>query len=111
MNIAEILALKYPKADFIKDIQLQDHGDGKIVIGAWDLSDPKPTQSELDAWAADPVIIAAYNKQQNAIVNKPIHDQLDVIDLKSIRAIRSNDIVRIAELEAQAVALRAQLVV
>ena len=38
-----------------------------------------------------------------------IQAQLNVIDLKSIRAIRTNDTARMAQWEAQAQALRAQL--
>ncbi len=42
--------------------------------------------------------------------NKIILEQLRVLDMKSIRAIRENDTNRIEELEAQAVTLRAILV-
>lgn len=52
MNIAEILMLKYPKADFLKDIQLKDEGNG-VYIGKWNLSDPKPNQQDLDKWAIE----------------------------------------------------------
>jgi hypothetical protein len=110
MNIHNLLSIKYPEANFLHDIILQDDGQG-AYIAQWNLLEPKPTQSDLDIWTNDPMIITAYTKQQNAIINKPIYDQLDALDLKSIRAIRSNDSIRIAELEAQAVALRAQLVV
>jgi len=45
----------------------------------------------------------------NRIANQPIYDQLDQIDLKSIRALRANDAQRLNELEQQAAELRAQL--
>lgn len=41
--------------------------------------------------------------------NKAIYAQLRRLDLKSIRAIRENDTVRIAAIEAQAALLRSQL--
>lgn len=47
--------------------------------------------------------------RQNAAINAPIFDALDALDLKSIRAIREGDSVRVAALEAQAAALRATL--
>lgn len=108
MELNEILRLKYPNADFMKDILLQDDGQG-AYIKEWNLSDPKPTQVDLDAWKVDPIIMSAYYIQQKGILNKTINDKLDKIDLKSIRALRTNDAVRIADLEAQAASLRAQL--
>ena len=42
--------------------------------------------------------------------NLPIYQQLMEIDARSIRAIRENHLERLADLEAQAAALRAQLV-
>jgi cold shock CspA family protein len=46
----------------------------------------------------------------NEEINAPILVKLSVIDLKSIRALREGDQVRIDDLEEQAAALRAQLV-
>ena len=43
-------------------------------------------------------------------LNDPILAQLDAIDAKSIRALREGDAARVADLEAQAAALRSQLV-
>jgi len=62
----------------------------------------------LNQWAID--VASLHTAQQKAITNAPIYEQLDSIDLKSIRAIRTNDTARIAQLESQAVALRAKLV-
>lgn len=45
----------------------------------------------------------------NAAHNAPILDQLAVIDAKSVRALREGDAARIAALETDAAALRAQL--
>lgn len=41
--------------------------------------------------------------------NAPILAQLEVLDAKSIRPLREGDTVRVAAIEAQAAALRAQL--
>jgi len=51
-EIFNTLKLKFPNADFMKDIQLSDHGEG-IVINKWNLSEPKPTQKDLDQWTAE----------------------------------------------------------
>jgi hypothetical protein len=46
----------------------------------------------------------------NNEINANIRAQLSVVDIKSIRALREGDQVRIDDLEAQAATLRAQLV-
>lgn len=45
----------------------------------------------------------------NKAMNQPIYDQLIEIDNKSIRALRTNDVERLTALEAEAEALRLQL--
>lgn len=45
-----------------------------------------------------------------AEINAPIYAQLDELDRKSIRALREGDAARVAQIEAQATALRATLV-
>lgn len=102
----DIIKLKYPDADFTLDIQLQDDGEG-VYIAYWGLNEPKPTIDDLNRWEIE--FAEAYQFKQNKIANQPIYDQLDQIDFKSIRALRANDTDRLAELEAEAVALRAQL--
>jgi hypothetical protein len=66
-----------------------------------------PTPEELDASAKVQMIIDAQKAKAKQIAD--IQAQLDAIDLKSIRAIRTNDTARMAQWEAQAQALRAQL--
>lgn len=109
MNIAEILSLKYPDADFTKDIILEDHGEG-IVLAHWQLSDPQPTLEEITSWGTDPELIAKHNKVLNLPVNSPIYEKLKEIDGQSIRALRTNDIDKLTELEQKAVLLREQLI-
>ncbi len=106
MDLFDILNLKFPNSDFMRDIILQDDGQGPY-IKEWNLNIDIPTQIDLDQWGID--LIPQYEFQQNKITNQPIYSQLDLIDLKSIRAIRENDQTRIADLESQAAALRAQL--
>lgn len=51
MNTAQILMMQYPTADFSKDILLRQSDDGlSIEIYEWNLSDPQPTQDQIDAW-------------------------------------------------------------
>lgn len=81
MNTAEILALKFPKANFIDDIGLRDQGNG-IEIYLWNMGDiPKPTQEDLDRWEIElaPVKLLQ-DARQNRRNNYPaIGDQLDML--------------------------------
>ena len=109
MNLPEILALKYPGIDFMRDVQLQDHSDGKgPIIGVWNLPEPKPTKEQLAQWAVE--LQPAYELAQAKLANIPLYKELDNIDLKSIRALRAGDKAQLDKLEAQAIALRAKLV-
>ena len=65
---------------------------------------PDPTPDEIAAQ-----VVATQAAQALAQKKAPILAQLADIDSKSIRALRTNDTVRMASLEAQAVALRVQL--
>ena len=109
MNIYEILSLKFPNADFMYDIKLADLGKGAgPFIKEWNISGvAKPDQATLAQWEQE--VSALYTKKQNDILNAPILKQLDKIDMKSVRAIRTNDTAKMAALEAEAVALRGQL--
>lgn len=112
ISLPKLLQLKYPEINIIRDVKLCDYklGNGP-EIQQWFLEGvSQPSQDDLDAWQSDLAIIAAYTAEQNAIINAPIIDQLDIIDAKSVRALRTNDTGRLADLESQAVALRAQLV-
>jgi len=106
MNILDIIKLKYPDADFENEILVQDDGDGPY-IKIWKLNAQKPTARDLSEWAVE--LRQEYIYSMNRIANKSIYDQLDVIDLKSIRALRTNDTVKLASLEAEAIGLRSQL--
>lgn len=104
MNIAEILILKFPDADFFSDIILQDDGEGPY-IKEWNIEGvTKPTKSDITKWEAE--ADALLINRQNEEYNKTLIEQLEAIDLKSIRALRTNDTIRLEELEKQAVELR-----
>lgn len=111
MNIIDIITLKYPGIQGISHWQTQYDGtpwDDSYEGLVWENTQiAKPTKEELDQWAKD--VEQAYQFQQNKIANKSIYDQLDELDLKTIRALRENDSTRLASLEAQAATLRTQL--
>lgn len=106
MNLYEIIKLKYPDIDFMSDVLLQDDGQGPY-IRYWNLADPKPSTSQLEKWSLELEDLRQF--QLNKILNEEIHKKLEEIDLKSIRALRTNDIDRLQDLETQAIALRLKL--
>lgn len=106
MTLAELLTLKYPNINFPQECLLQDDGDGQYIAG-WFRQEPLPSAEDFRIWAEE--LEEEYQFTQNKISNKPIYEQLDIIDAKSIRALRANDSERLAELEAEATALREQL--
>lgn len=73
-------------------------------LGGWELNE-KPTDTDEYKWFEADAIPAIYQPRtrQNIIF------ELDEIDRKSIRAIRTNDTVRMEQLEAQAELLREEL--
>ena len=60
-------------------------------------------QAALDTVTLDSIPLTPAQQKQSILA------QLDDIDSKSIRALRTNDATRLSEYEAQAVSLRAQL--
>ncbi len=109
MTLADILLIKYPEADFFRDVIIQDDGEGPY-IKEWNVINTiTPTQEELTAWLNDVELQQQYTYAQNKKANIEIYTQLQTIDLKSIRAIRENNNTRIQELNDQADVLRAQL--
>jgi len=107
MNIVDVLNLKFPNSLKNGLIVLQDDGQGPY-IKLWNVEGiSKPTQQQLSQWAID--LEQDYTFSQNRMTNQPIYDKLDDLDIKSIRALRTNDTIRLAALEQEAVALRSQL--
>ena len=80
MDIQNILQLKFPDASFVRDIVLQDDGDG-VYIAKWNRVEPKPSKGELDQWAIE--LDFAYQEklvvEQRKLAYPKIEDQLDMI--------------------------------
>ncbi len=78
MLLNEILVLKFPSANFLKEIILQDEGKGPY-IKEWNLESPQPSQEDLDKWAID---YDLQYRQQQAVAQRvypAISAQLDMI--------------------------------
>ena len=109
ITLPEILLLKFPDLHLINDVTLVSI-NGEIVLQDWRYEGaPPPTAQELEQWQTDPDIEIAWQHKQNSFLNKDIIASLNELDVKSIRALRTNDIDRLTSLEEQAVALRGQL--
>lgn len=107
MDLNLILKLKFPEADFMQDIKLRDDGEG-VYIDEWNLQGiSSPTEQDLIAWEQEAE--ALHTQQQIDTMNGVIYDKLNLIDLKSVRALRTNDINRLEQLEQEAIILRGQL--
>ena len=103
MDLATLMQLRFPGARTPQDYQVGDDGTGQRIT-EWNMNEPEPSQETIVVWKMERA--AEYTKQQ---VNPDIYAQLDKIDLQSIRALRTNDTVKLAELEARAVKLRGKL--
>lgn len=108
ISLPILLELKFPDIEFDYQVTLKDEGNGP-EINAWNRLEPRPTQEDIIAWQNDPAIIHQHTCQQNMLANKSIHEELDALDSKSVRALRTNDSARLADLESQAAVLRAKL--
>jgi hypothetical protein len=109
-RIHEALCLLFPAADprTAWNLEQGPRTNFEIAITQWNLPDPQPTQSQLDA---------AYLQLTKADRCAAIQRELDAIDLQSVRPVRAKlagtataeDETRLASLEAQAQTLRAEL--
>lgn len=78
MNLAELLMLKFPDADFLSDILLSDHGDGP-VISKWNLKDvPAPTDADIAQWRIDCDLLYRQIKAREKRVYPSLKEQLDM---------------------------------
>jgi hypothetical protein len=114
MTLYDLLNLKYPEAfkEFPHKVLLQDDGEG-VYIREWNLEGvAQPSKEELLVLETE--LAPAYLEQQKLLkfktVNEEVLKKLDEIDIKSIRALRTNDAARLSSLEVEAATLRAQLV-
>lgn len=78
MNLTDILQLKFPDASYLKDIILQDDGQG-VYIKEWNLKSPKPNKSTIARWQEE---LGLEYRQKEAIRARkypPIEVQLDML--------------------------------
>jgi len=69
------------KVDFLKDVILQDDGDGVAYIAEWNVPEAQPTDAQLDALDAQATTLES-NNQMDATRRKEYgswNDQLDEI--------------------------------
>jgi predicted P-loop ATPase/GTPase len=105
MNILDVLSLKSSDQEFFNAMILTEDGG----IHSWYLEEHPVNSNEFDLWVSDAPVNSKYTKQINDIINKNILKELLEIDTKSIRALRTNDTARLAQLESQAAAFRLKL--
>lgn len=73
---------------------------------SWAIEVPTPPNNGTDLWDGSKWVAVPNFEADNAAVL----EQLQALDLKSIRALREGNAARIAEIEAEAVALRSKLI-
>lgn len=114
MTIFDLVMLKYPGIQRVSywntcpdGAEWDDPYDGLI----WENEEvPKPSKEDIANWMKDSDLLAKYKSPEVVESNSEILKQLEAIDLKSIRALRTNDTNRLQALEQQAVVLRNQLI-
>ena len=94
INVAEVLGWKF---DYIPGIRTENNVLTAFP-GQW------PTEEEISAYALEYDDFIATKENNDAI-----KAELDANDLKAIRAVLDNDIVRINDIKAKQAALRARL--
>lgn len=110
MIIKDILELKFPTIfpDVGQHTTVRLDATNNVIL-QWDISIcPTPTATDIAQWEQE--VQPLYDAQQFKSKNRVVLDQLDAIDLKTIRALREGDQVRIQQLADQANELRKGLV-
>lgn len=107
MNLADILRLRFPIEFMNFIIQVGDRGRGPEIV-MWPEDYPEPNEENLNIWKQE--VLSIWEKEQFEAVNADTLKKLEEIDIKSIRALRTNDSAKLNELEQQAVILRQQLI-
>ena len=102
MTLWDIIRLKFPQYDLLNKVKLQNDGQEDYIV-KWELDEP----IEIDKWREQ--VSDLYIFEQNKINNAPKYKELEEIDLKTIRALRTNDTARLQQLEQKAVQLRNNL--
>ncbi len=107
MDLYYILQQKVPNFNPLTDAIIECDGSGGQWIGHWYRDDLEPTSDIIQSWSSE--LAQEYLSYRKNLLNQPIIKQLEDLDNKSIRALRANDADKLAELEAEAATLRAQL--
>jgi len=97
MNLADILKIKYPTADFLSDINLAKVGEDTLIT-FWNTEKlgPQPTQQDIDQWNADTGINLQYLQSQieyllrKIVESKPVEKGYDSIATLSSYITSSN---------------------
>ena len=110
------LKCQYPDAVMGIDIRVLNYspevGIVDFQIAEWNLkNEPIPTEAQLSAWAIKfaPEYAADQAIEQLKVRDAEIVKELDDLDMKSIRYLRTNDNQKIKELEDEAIVLRGKL--
>ena len=111
MTILDIILLRYPGLEGVTYWNTQYDGTPwkhPYEGLKWENTEvPKPSKEDISGWEIE--FASKWEFEQNKRNNQPIYDQLNKLDLNSIRALRTKDESRLADIEQQAEALRAQL--
>lgn len=78
MSISDVLLLKFPGLNLIKDVVLVDEGKGPYIKG-WNLPSPMPTKEELAQWEIELDLEYRQKKAREKREYPPISDQLDMM--------------------------------
>jgi hypothetical protein len=78
MNIVDIILLKFPGVDMVRDVKFQDDGEG-VYIKEWNLADAIPTDKQLKKWANDLDLTYRQNKARKERKYPTIEEQLDML--------------------------------
>ena len=108
LALTEIILVKYPDVQFMKDVIVRNDGPGDYIF-LWNRPEPKPTAEELTQWSKSEDLIRKHEFRLNKIANKSIYDQLDSLDRKSIRPLREGNAQKITDIETEAAELRSRL--
>ncbi len=107
MTIDDILDFLYPIDLYNGNIILQDDGQG-TYIKHWNVSNTEQPNLDFLMQDADFYKSAIEEAKVKKAYNEAIKTQLELIDIKSIRAIRSGDNERLRDLENEAIILRSK---
>ena len=69
------------EVDFLKDVKLQDDGDGVVYIKEWNVAEAQPTEEQLNALDAQATTLESNNQviaTRKNLYGTP-HEQLEIL--------------------------------